>query len=120
MRSLKITVILIIILLFLSTVTFFTVWVLTEQELKTANSNIQVNQINGRVLTFSRLLTDKVLSGDKEVSFEDRLKLENAVRDLNDQEVLSQWQEFTKSDSGVSSQKYFSQLLKTLLAKISY
>ena len=82
----------------------------------------QVNkkqQINSNILSFTELFMDKVLNGTKEVSFEDRLQLENSVRELNDKEVYNSWQTFTKAKDSAEVQKDFYALFQLLLKKIT-
>lgn len=116
----KMMVMALIIILAIIDVFFFVEWVIARNEIKTIKDKVSIIQINTKVLQFSRLLTDTVLGGSKEVSFDDRLKLENAVRDLNDKEIFSAWQKFTNSTVGSDSQKSFTDLLKLLFKKISY
>jgi len=89
-------------------------------ELKNAQSAILAQQINEKTLRFANLFVDKLLSGQAEVSFEDRLELENSVRALNDQQIFVQWQKFTKSASQPDAQRNLGDLLKLLIKKISY
>ena len=59
-----------------------------------------------------------VLQADKEVDFETRLKLENAVRDLKDQEILAGWQSFIDSKTEQDAQSNVKKLLGILISKI--
>jgi len=93
---------------------------LSDAELKEANKIINNQQVNTKVVAFAQLFIDKVLSGSTEVSFEDRLQLENAVRGINDQEIFDQWQKFVKSETNGDSQHNLSELLKLLVKKISF
>jgi len=120
MNSKKITIIIIIVLLVIICAYFFSQWCFAAQQAKALNNQIRSGQINEKVLSFSKLLTETVLSGSKEISFDDRLRLENAVRELNDKEILNQWKRFTQSSPGTDSQQSFTDLLKILLKKISY
>lgn len=94
--------------------------VLFKSKLKTADKIIKDQQVNVKIVTFTQLFIDKVLSGQTEVSFEDRLQLENAVRDINDQEIFDQWQKFVKSGINEEGQQNLTVLLKLLVTKISY
>ncbi|PIP28101.1 MAG: hypothetical protein COX29_03025 [Candidatus Moranbacteria bacterium CG23_combo_of_CG06-09_8_20_14_all_35_22] len=73
---------------------------------------------NGKVLAFGQLFIEKVLEAQGEVEFETRLELENAVRDLNDEELLNQWKLFVASGDETSAQKEVRNLLKMLMNKI--
>ena len=93
---------------------------LTRADLKEANQIIEAQQMNVKIVDFTQLFIDKVLSGQSEVSFEDRLQLENAVRDINDQEIFDQWQKFVNGGTNDEGQINLTRLLKLLVTKISY
>lgn len=67
---------------------------------------------------FLNFFIEKVLNSETEVSFEDRLKLENMVRDLNDERILLIWNKFTGAETSEDVQKYCKQLLTALTEKI--
>jgi len=73
---------------------------------------------SGKVLTFGQLFIEDVLEAEGEVDFETRLKLENAVRDLNDEELLNQWKLFIASQDEAGAQKEVRNLLKMLINKV--
>lgn len=50
---------------------------------------------------------------------ETRLRLENAVRDLNNEQILAQWQKFTTSKTETEAQTQVKNLLELLVNKIS-
>lgn len=87
---------------------------------KQAIQQVKVQQINGKALLFTKLFVQKVLQGQEEIGFEDRLQLENSVRDLNDQAIFSQWQRFTNAQSNQQAQQEAGDLFVLLLSKISY
>ena len=93
---------------------------LFRAQLKETEQIVKDQQVNIKIISFINLFVDKVLSGQTEVSFEDRLQLENSVRDINDQEIINQWQKFVKSGIEEESQQNLSKLLKLLVTKISY
>ena len=95
-----------------------TMYFLNRQELLQAQQQLKIQQSNDKVLVFAKLFVDKVLLGKGTVSFDDRLKLENAVRDINDPEIFSKWQEFTESKTDNESQVTVGNLLKLLFTKI--
>ena len=83
--------------------------------------DIQQNQkVNAKIVNFLDLFIKKVLSAEGEVSFEDRLKLENAVRDLDNDEVLNQWEKFVNSSTEDQVQREVKTLLQLLVGKINY
>lgn len=114
------TLIVLIIIFALSTVYFLTQCFLTKMQLEKANDIIRAQQVNEKIVFFTQLFIDKVLSGEAEVSFEDRLQLENAVRAINDDEIFSQWQKFVKGGVDQENQQNLTKLLKLLVTKISY
>ncbi|MFA4818009.1 MAG: hypothetical protein WC608_04795 [Parcubacteria group bacterium] len=78
----------------------------------------KAQKANGQVLAFANLFIEKVLQSGKEVDFETRLDLENSVRDLNDKEILAQWQKFTQAKDQAGAQNEVKNLLKLLVQKI--
>ena len=72
---------------------------------------------NEKVIDFTRFFVEKVLNVDTEVDFETRLQLENAVRDLKDDEVLAGWQKFTESKTETEAQREVKDLLRLLMSK---
>ena len=96
-----------------------TQYVLAKTQLREVNKIVKAQQINDKIVFFTQLFIDKVLSGQTEVSFEDRLQLENAVRELNDQEIFDQWQKFVKSENDQQAQEEVAELFTMLLDKIT-
>lgn len=94
-------------------------YVLLRGQLQTAEQSIASQQINKKVLVFSQLFVTNVLQGSKEVSFDDRLQLENAMRDIKDPELFAAWQKFTGAKDQAEIQQQFSNLFQLLLKKIS-
>lgn len=92
---------------------------LCKSELNRANQSLYTRQINEKTLAFSKLFVEKVLGGGVEVDFEDRLQLENAIREINDQEIFDQWQKFVKSQSDYQAQEEVAKLFTMLLNKIT-
>ncbi|MFH1956426.1 MAG: hypothetical protein ABIJ28_02150 [Patescibacteria group bacterium] len=75
-------------------------------------------QINDKILSFSKMFIDNVLKSEKEVDFETRLKMENAVRDLNNKEILDQWNKFINSKTEGEAQNEVKNLLEKLISNI--
>ncbi len=92
----------------------------SNRESKQLKILIEKNNLNTAILDFNKLFIDNVLKSKGEIDFETRLKLENAVRDLKDKEVLSQWQKFTESNTEEKAQEEVKNLLEMLANKISY
>ena len=106
------------IVLLVSTVFFGIRYYATQKELQTAESSLEVQATNGKVLEFAKMFIADVLKADKEVNFETRLKLETAVRNLNDTEILAQWQKFVEAKTEVQAQAGVRTLLEVLINKI--
>ena len=87
-------------------------------EARDLEARTQKAEINEKVLDFTSLFIDKVLRADSAVDFDTRLSLENAVRNLKDQEILTEWNAFVKSDSELGAQENVKELLSTLFSKI--
>ena len=120
LRTIKIAIITIIVFLLFASNTW---WFLYEQELKTEVSTLQVlahrQTILGHTLSFSILFIDKVLNAKGEVTFEDRLQIENAVRDLEDPEILDRWKQFTESKTEEEAQMNVKVLLSLLIHRLA-
>lgn len=80
---------------------------------------VKTQQKEQKVLSFTKLFIEKVLKEENEVSFETRLELENAVRNLKDEEILAQWQKFTESKTEEEAQDAVKNLLEMLVNKIT-
>lgn len=93
---------------------------LLNKEVQDARESLKKLQLNTKVINFSRLFVEKVLKAEKDISFEERLSLENAVRDLNDKEILIQWEKFTESKTEPEAQENVKDLLDILTRKFSY
>jgi hypothetical protein len=69
-------------------------------------------------LDFTKLFIAKVLKADGEVSFDDRLQLENSVRDINDKTIFDQWQKLINAKTALDAQIEVKNLLEMLVDKI--
>ncbi|MEK7644210.1 MAG: hypothetical protein AAB390_02825 [Patescibacteria group bacterium] len=76
------------------------------------------NRIN-EIAKFNKMFIDRVLINKKQVSFEERLELENAVRGLNDPDILNQWNRFVESPDETAAQGEVKKLLAVLVDKIN-
>jgi len=89
---------------------------LANQEAK----RIQESQkLNDRVLHFADLFVSKVLRAEGEISFEERLKIENAVRETQDPEILAQWEKFVGAKTEQVAREEIKNLLQLIVDKIS-
>jgi hypothetical protein len=82
------------------------------------NAVIFTNTKNEKIINFLKLFITKVLKAEGEVDFETRLKLENAVREIQDKEILDQWIKFTESKTEEEAQKNVKDLLEILVNKL--
>jgi len=112
-------ILIVIILILLASNIFLRVhYFYSQKELKETKSALETQVMNGKVLDFSKLFIEKVLKAEEEINFEDRLKLENTVRNLNDEEILAQWNKFLKSKDELEAQREVKNLLELLINKI--
>lgn len=93
-------------------------YLLSRIELNEIKQISKVQQTNAKILFFAKLFVDKVLLGSNVVGFEDRLQLENAVRDINDAEIFAQWQKFTNASTDEGAQREVGILFNMLLDRI--
>lgn len=91
-----------------------------QKQLQIVENKLKIQQNSIKIVEFTKLFIQKVLKAEKEVSFEDRLKLENAVRDLHDDEILARWERFTSSKTELEAQTAVKNLLEILVKKYSY
>ena len=117
MNKSKITLIIILVLL-VGCIFFGFKYFSIQKELAQTQTALQTQKTNEEVLAFTKLFIAEVLKAGTEVDFETRLKLENAVRNLGDQEILNQWQRFTDSKTEAGAQDNVKNLLEILVNKI--
>ena len=87
-------------------------------ELRQNQTALETQNVNDKVLEFTKLFIGEVLKAKTEVDFKTRLKLETAVRNLEDEEILVQWLKFVESENEVEAQEEVKNLLEILLNKI--
>ncbi len=119
MTTSKLVTILIIVVLSLGNVFFIVQYTNSQRELTKVNAQLQGQKGNKDVLEFAKLFVSTVLNAEKEIDFETRLSLENAVRNLKDAEILAQWQNFVNSATEAQAQREVKRLLQLLLNKMS-
>ncbi|MFA5095382.1 MAG: hypothetical protein WC447_01840 [Candidatus Paceibacterota bacterium] len=89
------------------------------RELRQTQAALQTQTTNEKVLEFTKLFIGEVLKADSEVSFDTRLKLETAVRNLGDEEIFNQWQKFVDSKTETKAQEEVKNLLELLVSKVA-
>ena len=115
----KILVITIVILL-VATAFFGVQYVAAKHNVAKLQQEVTNQKLNAKILDFIKLFINVVLKNKSEVSFDDRLKLENAVRDLGDKTILDQWDKFIASTNEPQAQQEVTNLLNILVNKITY
>ena len=90
-----------------------------QKELNRTNYVVLEDSRNEKALSYMQMFISDVLKSDTEVDFETRLKLENAVREIDDQMVLESWQDFINSSDEVVAQNNVKNLLDVLTSKIA-
>ncbi len=108
-----------IVLLVAGNILFGVQYFLQAAETKKLQGQLESQKTKEQAVLFLNLFVQKVLKTDKEVSFEDRLKLENAIRDINDPVLLQKWEAFTGGTNEFEIQKGVKDLLEALAKKIS-
>lgn len=104
-----------------SNLLFAVMYFQATKELEGAKITLSTQRYNAKYLDFLKMFIKLVIKSDKEVDFDTRLKLENAVRQLkeeyNDMEILAQWQKFVNSQNEADAQKNVKELLSMLVDK---
>jgi len=108
----------VILILLISNVFFIVKYFGLEKELSQTKIVLEAQKANQKILDFTKLFIREVLKADTEIDFDTRLKLETSVRDLDDKNILSQWQKFTDSKEEVEAQLEVKNLLEMLVGKI--
>jgi len=90
-----------------------------RRDLIVAQNTIKTFQYNQKILDFTTMFITKVLKADGEVSFEDRLNLENTVRNIDDKTIFDQWQKFVNAKNEIEAQIEVKNLLELLINKIT-
>ncbi len=75
----------------------------------------QSTEQKARLVNFLDLFIEKVLGPGEVITIEDRVNLENAVRDLENQEIQSKWQSFAKAPNEIEAQKQALELLQLVV-----
>ncbi len=111
-------ILILILILFTGGVFLGAKYISLVKELRQTQATLETQKTNGKVLEFTKLFIGDVLKAKTEVDFETRLKLETAVRNLGNEEILAQWQKFTESKTEVQAQEEVRNLLEMLVNKI--
>lgn len=90
-----------------------------QKTINTLSYQANTQKVNIKIFNFTKLFVEKVLASKEEVDFETRFKLENAIRDINDEEILNKWREFTESKNPDEVQDDVIALMQKLLDKMT-
>lgn len=107
-----------VVLLLLSTLFFGFQYFSNQTELRRLEAAVNEQEVSEQVVAFIRLFVEKVLSAEGEVDFETRLKLETAVRDLDNEPILNNWQKFINSGTQAEAQENVKEFLEVLVGEI--
>lgn len=80
----------------------------------------QREAVNSTIVAFQKLFVDKVLMSQGEVSYQDRLYLENAVAKTDDPEIQEAWRTFLKSSTELEAQERTLVLLSLFANKVTF
>lgn len=89
-----------------------------EKRISGLEEELKLNKSGEKAAIFLDLFVRKVLKTDKEIFFEDRLILENAVREINDKDILEKWEQFTAGENEEQIQEGVKVLLEALAKRI--
>lgn len=116
----KVTCFIVVTLLVASNIYFAVKYFFAQRQLRQTENYLEVIQFNKKYLDFNKLFIAKILKAEGTVDIESRLELENAVRNLNDAEILSQWKKFINSPDGEEAQKAIKNLLGLLAERSAF
>ncbi len=114
----KITAVVCVLALVLSGL-FFVQYQKVSSELAQVKTQLTGRAQDTKVVAFLNLFIDKVLKAKSEIDFETRLQLENAVRELNNPEILAQWRKFVESPNESQAQLEVKDLLALLARQLT-
>ena len=114
-----VSLVIIITVLLISNVFLGVKYFSVQKELGQTQTLLETQKTQEKVLGFTKLFIGEVLKAENEIDFETRLKLENAVRNLDDEEILVQWNKFVESEREDEAQQEVKNLLEMLINKIS-
>jgi hypothetical protein len=108
----------IIVVLLVGNIIFAQLYFSNNQQSSDTGQSMTGMRQEKKVLTFLKLFVDKVLKAEEEVSFNDRLILENAVRELDDDRIMVKWQAFVDSKDSSQAQDNLRNLLEVLVNSV--
>ncbi|OGN06799.1 MAG: hypothetical protein A2940_01575 [Candidatus Wildermuthbacteria bacterium RIFCSPLOWO2_01_FULL_48_29] len=119
MKQPKLIFLLVLLVLLLASNAFFAMqYIAAQKELRETQALLSAQKVNERTLAFTQLFVEKVLQSDTEIDFDTRLLLENSVRSIGDEAILTQWKKFTESQTEEEVQTEVKNLLSLLAKKL--
>jgi hypothetical protein len=118
MNKKQIAVIILIVVLAASTAFLWFQNAALRNQLGVAQAAANKEALNDQIVAFTQQFIEKVLMAKQAVSFDDRLALETMVRNLNEPDILAQWENFVNSSSSADAQNQVKILLDLLVTKI--
>ena len=113
-----------IVILFLAVVVLFSGNVFFGIKYYSAQTQAQkflnAAKTNSAIINFNKLFVDKVLKSQGVVSYEDQLRIENAVIAIQDSEISDAWHTFLASQTEEEAQQNTLIILSTLSRKLIY
>lgn len=91
-----------------------------QKELQAFQENTAKQVTNIKVVNFMKTFIEKVLKAKEDVSIQDRRRMEGYIENLEDESVLAQWRKFINSKTEKEAQEGVTNLLESLVNKISY
>ena len=98
------------------------VWGLQFSSQKTQLNNIKdelagINQ-NKKILIFQKMFVEKVLKSNGSVDFNTRVELQNAVTNINDEQITKVWNAFLSAKTEIEGQTAVKELLSQLASRV--
>lgn len=115
MNASRIILIIFLVALLAGNVFFATRYFVFQDEVNRLYDDLAVKNKSQKALHFASFFVKAVLKAEGEVDFETRLKLEGAVRDLDDPAILQKWKQFVDAGDDFIAQSAVKDLLDMLL-----
>ena len=109
---------LIVIILLLSNIFLGIKYFNASRELKEATSIIAIQEEKTKFAELNKTFISEVLQAKNEVNYDIRLKLDETIKNINDEDLIAQWQKFTNSKTEREAQEETINLLELLAGKI--
>lgn len=117
MKTSTITLIIVFLITYAIVIFLGSKLILSSMELRVTKDALKIQETNSKAIAFLKLFIEDVLMSKDPVPFEERLQLENAIREINDQKVFDQWQTFLKSEKPDDIRANAKVLLKLVIDK---